>query len=153
MADRIDAISTRWSLLRLAHAGHPDTAKARQMLVLRYASAVRKYVGAIVKKRDEADELSQDVVLRLMRGDFAGADPTRGRFRDFLKIVVRNMIHNHWSKSSRRQTEVLVSDPASADTQREEEWLGAWQRTVLDHALATCRDEDQRTGSSAYTLL
>ncbi len=94
MADRIDAISTRWSLLRIAHGTHPDTSKARQMLVLRYASAVRKYVGAIVRKGEDADELAQDVVLRLMRGDFAGADPTKGRFRDFLKMAVRNMIHN-----------------------------------------------------------
>ncbi|HQR43336.1 MAG TPA: sigma-70 family RNA polymerase sigma factor [Gemmatales bacterium] len=153
MADRIDAISTRWSLLRLAHAGPPDTAKARQMLVLRYASSVRKYVGAIVRNRDEADELAQEVVLRLMRGDFAGADPTRGRFRDFLKIAVRNMVHNHWAKQGRRKTELLASDPVSSDTQREEEWLGAWQKTVLDHALSTCREEDNRTGSSAYTLL
>lgn len=153
MADRIDAISTRWSLLRIAHGSHPDTSKARQMLVLRYASAVRKYVGAIVRKGDDADELAQEVVLRLMRGDFAGADPTKGRFRDFLKMAVRNMIHNHWAKQGRRQTEVLASDPATNDQQREDEWLGAWQKTVLEHALASCREDDQRSGGSVYQLL
>lgn len=153
MADRIDAISTRWSLLRLAHGSHPDTAKARQMLVLRYASAVRKYVGAIVRQGDDADELAQEVVLRLMRGDFAGADPTRGRFRDFLKIAVRNMIHNHWAKQGRRQTEILASDPLSNDHEREAAWLGVWQKSVLDHALASCKEDDNRNGSSSYALL
>lgn len=153
MAERIDAITTRWSLLRLAHGNHPDTSKARQMLVLRYASAVRKYVGAIVRSGDDADELAQDVVLRLMRGDFAGADPTRGRFRDFLKTAVRNMIQNHWAKQGRRQTETLITEPGKNDQQREAEWLGAWQKTVLDHALTSCRDDDDRQGGSTYLLL
>lgn len=151
MADRIDAISTRWSLLRLAHSTHPDTTKARQMLVLRYSSAVRRYVGAIVRQGDDADELAQEVVLRLMRGDFAGADPTRGRFRDFLKMAVRNMIHNHWAKTSRRKTDTLSADPVSEDTERDAAWLGVWQKSVLDHALECCRDTETNSGS--YTLL
>ena len=151
MADRIDAISTRWSLLRLAHGTHPDTTKARQMLVLRYSSAVRRYVGAILRQGDDADELAQEVVLRLMRGDFAGADPTKGRFRDFLKIAVRNMIHNHWAKSNRRQTETLATEPLSTDTERDQAWLGVWQKSVLDHALESCRAEESMSG--AYTLL
>ncbi len=151
MADRIDAISTRWSLLRLAQGTHPDTTKARQMLVLRYSSAVRRYVGAIVRKGDDADELAQEVVLRLMRGDFAGADPTRGRFRDFLKIAVRNMIQNHWAKSSRRKTDTLTADPLTADTERDTAWLGVWQKSVLDHALESCRHDESSSGS--YTLL
>jgi len=151
MADRIDAISTRWSLLRLAHGTHPDTTKARQMLVLRYSSAVRRYVGAIVRQGDDADELAQEVVLRLMRGDFAGADPTRGRFRDFLKIAVRNMIHNHWAKSSRRKTDTLATDPLTGDTERDAAWLGVWQKSVLDHALEGCREDESSSGS--YTLL
>lgn len=153
MADRIDAISTRWSLLRLAHGTHPDTAKARQMLVLRYASAVRKYVGAIVRQGDDADELAQDVVLRLMRGDFAGADASKGRFRDFLKMAVRNMIHNHWAKQGRRHMDALASEPLANDTERDAAWLGVWQKTVLDHALASCKDEDGRAGSSSHALL
>lgn len=151
MADRIDAISTRWSLLRLAHSSHPDTTKARQMLVLRYSSAVRRYVGAIVRVGDDADELAQDVVLRLMRGDFAGAAPTRGRFRDFLKIAVRNMIHNHWAKSKRRQTDALSVDPHSLDSEREADWLTAWQKSVLDQALESCRADEAASGG--YTLL
>lgn len=151
MADRIDAISTRWSILRLAHGTHPDTTKARQMLVLRYSSAIRRYVGAIVRQGEDADELSQEVVLRLMRGDFAGADPTKGRFRDFLKMAVRNMIHNHWTKSARRLTEVLASDPLSFDNEKDQAWLGVWQKSIIDHALESCKDDECRSGS--YTLL
>ncbi len=156
MSDRIEAIETRWSLLRLAHTSGTDTAQARQALVLRYAPAVRRYVGAMVRQQDDADELAQDVVLRLMRGDFAGADPSRGRFRDFLKTAVRNMVQNHWAKESRRQTEALAAEPASpnSESERDQEWLAAWQKTVLDQALNGCRDtEPGKSGSQAYLLL
>jgi RNA polymerase sigma-70 factor (ECF subfamily) len=152
---RLDGIQTRWSLLRLAHSDSADTAKARQMLVLRYAAAVRRYIGAMMRSRDDADELSQEVVVRLMRGDFAGADPGRGRFRDFLKTAVRNMVHNHWLKQSRRQTETMAAEPASTagDDARDQEWLAAWQKTVLDQALNACKDEDDGKSSAPAHLL
>ena len=104
--ERIEAIQTRWSLIRNAHlAGQPESAsEARRLLVLRYAPAIRRYLGGIVRNDEDADELSQDVMLRLMRGDFAGADPTRGRFRDLLKTAIRNMVKSSWQKAGRRKT-------------------------------------------------
>jgi RNA polymerase sigma-70 factor (ECF subfamily) len=152
---RLDDIETRWSLLRLAHSDSADTAQARRVLVLRYSAAVRRYVGAMMRNRDDADEMAQEVVVRLMRGDFAGADPSRGRFRDFLKTAVRNMVHNHWAKQSRRQTEVLAVEPASQADQdaREQVWLGAWQKTVLDHALSACRENEAGKGGTSTSVL
>ena len=75
--ERIEAIQTRWSLIRNAHlAGQPESAsEARRLLVLRYAPAIRRYLGGIVRNDEDDDELSQDVMLRLMRGDFGGAGP------------------------------------------------------------------------------
>ncbi len=85
----IDAIKTRWSLVRLAHLNGQaiDAGQARQRLVMRYAAAIRRYVGAIVRDQNHADEISQEVIVRLIRGDFSGADPQRGRFRDLLKTA------------------------------------------------------------------
>ncbi len=83
---RLEAISTRWTLLRQAHeASTVTSAEARNALVLRYLPAVRRYLGAIVRNDQDADDLTQDVLTRLLSGDFSGADPARGRFRDFLK--------------------------------------------------------------------
>lgn len=160
---RIDTIPTRWSLIR-----HPDAAskpetlvELRRLLVLRYASAVRRYVGAMVLDRDDADELAQDVIMRLMRGDFAGADPSKGRFRDLLKTAIRNMVRNHWDRSNRRRTSDanldLVLDSNAANEQ-DQDWTSAWQRSVLDHTWARLQAEDQQLGesgksNSATTLL
>jgi hypothetical protein len=148
---RIDAIATRWSLVRHPGPGQTpeSTAEARRLLVLRYAAAIRRYVGAIVKDDEQAAELSQDVVVRLMRGDFAGADPSKGRFRDLLKVAIRNMIRNHWEKSARdRRSEAnldLVVDSASAEQDRE--WTLAWQRSVLSHTWARIDEEDRKNAA------
>lgn len=97
-------IETEWTMFRNAHHHSGATgAEARNSLVLRYATAIRSYVRAITGSESEADELSQDVIVRLLNGDFAGADPDRGRFRDLLKVAVKNMTRNHWAKENRRK--------------------------------------------------
>lgn len=130
-----EAIPTRWSLVRIDTTNQQaNGAEQRRLLVLRYASAIRRYVGAIVRATDDADELSQDVIMRLMRGDFAGADPSRGRFRDLLKVAIRNMIRNHWDKSKRRQTaDANLDSIGSEDDSQDRQWTSAWQKSVLDH--------------------
>jgi RNA polymerase sigma-70 factor (ECF subfamily) len=155
--ERIEAIQTRWSLVRNAHLeGRPESiAEMRQILVLRYAPAVKRYVGAIVRDSDDADELAQDVMLRLMRGDFAGADPSKGRFRDLLKTAIRNMIRNHWEKKNRRRATDAGLDEVHDHSEQEQEsdWTAAWQRSVLDHTWARMLAEDGGQPSPAYQLL
>lgn len=156
-ASRLDAIPTQWSVVRFAHLpGAPAGAvAARQALVLRYAKAVRRYVGGMVRDGNDADELAQDVVMRLMRGDFAGADPDRGRFRDLLKTAVRNMIRTHWERAGRRRKTAgrpLNVEPAAADP--DPDWDGEWQRVVLDHAWAALKDhEHAHPAPPTYTVL
>jgi RNA polymerase sigma factor (sigma-70 family) len=126
------------------------------MLVLRYAAAVRRYVGGILSKPEDADELAQDVVVRLLRGDFAGADPERGRFRDLLKTAVRNMIHNHWARQNRRCPVAMDLErlPGPTDDSLDASWLAAWQTTILDHAWSALNDFEQaHPRTHAYTLL
>lgn len=155
--ERIEAIQTRWSLVRNAHLeGRPESiAEIRQILVLRYAPAVKRYVGAIVRDHDDADELAQDVMLRLMRGDFAGADPSKGRFRDLLKTAIRNMIRNHWEKQNRRRATDAGLDELQDHSEQEQEsdWTAAWQRSVLDHTWARMLAEEGGQPSPAYQLL
>lgn len=153
---RIDAIPTQWSLVRDAHAaGTPQSAAAaRQALVLRYARSIRRYVGGIVKQSDDADELAQDVIVRLMKGDFGGADPTRGRFRDLLKTAVRNMVHNHWAKSNRRKTADAELDLVAGTEDRDPAWESEFQLNILEHAWAALKAfETLNPSNPAHTLM
>jgi RNA polymerase sigma factor (sigma-70 family) len=124
--------------------------------VLRYAAAIRRYLAGMLNDPDEADEVAQDAMVRLLKGDFAGADPDRGRFRDLLKTAVRNMVRDHWAKQKRRHhagaaLDVLADD---SDVKLETAWLSAWQANVLDHAWGALKDfERENPGNPAYTLL
>jgi RNA polymerase sigma factor (sigma-70 family) len=155
LASRLEAIPTRWSLVQQAHATGPQSATAaRQALVLRYARSIRRYVGGMVKNAEDADELAQDVVMRLMKGDFGGADPTRGRFRDLLKTATRNMVQNHWAKGNRRKTADADLNLVGKEDEADPRWDAEWQASVLDHAWAALKEAERKTPTSpAYTLL
>ena len=144
LSSRLEGIPTRWSLVQMAHAGgKPESATAaRQALVLRYAPSIRRYLGGILRGSDEdADELAQEVVVRLMRGDFAGADPGRGRFRDLLRTATRNMVRNHWAKAGVRRTAELDPESLGGSEKEDPRWQGEWQRNILDQAYAALSRE------------
>lgn len=154
---RFDAQPTRWSMVKQAHgqslAGGEE---ARKYLVMRYSPAIRRYVRAITRNEDQADEISQDVMVRLLQGDFAGADPTKGRFRDLLKTAIRNMTRNVWAKQKVRKTVDYDVDLNEDDSENEHEavWTDEWQHQVLDLAWAQLEQyQNSNSGSVAYTIL
>ena len=156
--DRLDNIETRWSLVRQAHisGAGASAAQANAVLVMRYASAIRRYVGGILQKHDDTEDIAQDVMVRLLKGDFANADPNRGRFRDLLKAAVRNMIRNHWAKQNRRQSSHVDFDRLADDRENESDaaWTTAWQTNVLDHAWSALKEvERAKPNNPAHTLL
>ena len=155
---RIDAIETQWSVVRRAHQGTMVTGgEAKNALIMRYSPAVRGYIRAMTGSDSEADELSQEVVIRILKGDFAGADPNRGRFRDLLKVAVRNMVRNHWAKENRRRPvdiDQVHSDEVGEEQDVEDPWLDSWRFNVLELAWSALKEfEEQRDGRVAYTVL
>jgi RNA polymerase sigma factor (sigma-70 family) len=154
LSSRLEAISTRWSLLRQARAsGLEISGEARRALVLRYRPAVLSYVKALLRGSQDADDVAQNVMLRLLEGDFAGADPSRGRFRDLLKTAIRNMVRNHWSREKRRKT--VDFDVSEVGTQADNrEWLESWRAGVMDLAWKALQQEQRRRPDSLiYTTL
>ena len=156
-APRIGSIQTRWSLVRRAHGDAEATCiDARRLLVMRYSSAIRSYIRAITQSEEKADDLAQDAVVRLLKGDFAGADPDRGRFRDLLKTAIRNMVRNHWKHEATRSTVAfdLETAPGEVEPENADPWEAGWRRTVLDLALARLQDVERETPKNlAHTLL
>jgi hypothetical protein len=152
---RLDDISSHWSVLdRAADGSEISAKKARGELVLRYAPAIRSYVAALVKQREDAEDLVQDVLVRMMAGDFAGADPARGRFRDLLKVALRHMACNYWAKCKRRQTVPLAFDEPAADGASPDPWLTAWRQRLLGLAWDALGEKERSIpGSVLFTVL
>ncbi len=154
---RFDQIETRWSLVRRAHSGSSSSAsQALGDLVLRYSKAIRGYVRAMTRDDFQADEVAQDILVRMLKGDFAGADPQRGRFRDLLKTALRNMVRNEWGRRQRQTGADLDLDklPDESEPQDEDPWLAAWTANLLELAWSDLEDYDRsHPGSVAHALL
>src|SRR5690242_17562975 len=95
---RLSRIQTQWT--QILSQGEPPGDSVRRLL-LRYYGAAYRYILGLVREAQAAEELAQDFAVRILRGDFQGANPERGRFRDFLKTALRNQVRDHWRKVDR----------------------------------------------------
>jgi RNA polymerase sigma-70 factor (ECF subfamily) len=110
MASRISRIETAWTLVREAHQpAEEGVARAQEALLTRYTGAIYRYLLGVLRDANAADEVFQEFALKFVRGAFRNADPERGRFRDFVKKALWNLIHDHRNKA-RKQPAALGSD-------------------------------------------
>lgn len=155
--ERLAGMRTDWGLVAQAHRGSASAlSTARHALVLRYRGAIRAYLGALLKDEAAADELSQEFVVRLLSGDFAGASHEKGRFRNYLKAAVRNLARSYWEEQHRRPT--LAADPAAlsaaAGDDLDARWNEDWRQTVLRAAWAALKEhEREHPASLCHSLL
>jgi RNA polymerase sigma factor (sigma-70 family) len=156
-ASRLSRIDTPWSILRRAHEGSDDTVqRARQSLLDRYGGAVRRYLGAVLRDQEAADEVFQEFALRLVRGDFRTADPERGRFRSFVKTALHNLIVDFRRKASRHakfsldDAAAVASEPAESP---DDLFLKSWSQELLDRSWTHLREIERAGGAPYYAAL
>src|SRR6516164_9781688 len=138
-AGRLSAIKTVW--IDLFKGGKPDDkadGPARE-LVLRYYGAVFRYLLGIVHDEEVAMDLTQEFASRFLRGDFRNATPERGRFRDFLKVSLRNLAMDHFRQQKQARDRGVQPLPEhglepgddSDQRQRDEAFVASFREEVL----------------------
>jgi len=139
---RLEDISTEWVIVR-------DPAQ----FVLRYAPAIQRYFGALIKNRHDAEEAAQDFLLRVTQHGFVRTRDERGRFRDYLKAAVRNAALNYLrrNRASRSvdSSALQTALPERAQVAADQAWLAEWRQCLLDRA---CRALEQLQGQSSGNL-
>jgi RNA polymerase sigma-70 factor (ECF subfamily) len=156
---RLNEINTRWSLLGLAHQNSVTAAGlARNQLVERYSGAIRRFIGVLMRDEPEADDVAQDLMIRLLKGEFSNATPERGRFRDYLAVSARNLVKAFWARKGRhRAADADVSQLPAADAATfasDEAFLATWRRSVLEKARAALEKyQREHAGSVSFTIL
>jgi hypothetical protein len=123
---------------------------------MRYARAIRNYVGALIKEPHDADEVAQEVLVRLLRGQFAAASPQRGRFRHMLAVAAHNLVRNYWQRRRRQAgIELDVGEfPDRSPPEMEAEATATWRQAMLDLAWKALEEYERATPSSvAWTVL
>ncbi len=157
---RLADLSTQWNLVFDSKSGTPEQVSlALSRLMCRYSGAVQRYLLKALKDPDAAEELNQDFAVRFLRGDFKHGDPSRGRFRDYVKRAVQNLMKDYYRKRRRdsaRSLEPGVSEPSSLDeglVQFDRQFLQSWRIDLLDRAWGALDEMERRTGQPHYTIL
>ncbi|HZU37027.1 MAG TPA: hypothetical protein VFA18_13995 [Gemmataceae bacterium] len=160
MQARLSGISTRWSLVLDAHRDTADQRReAQRVLLLRYCGAVYRYIRGAVRDEDVAEVLTQEFALRFVRGDFHRASQGKGRFRDFLRVALQNLVTDHFRSRRRKPPAQILDDAAQLPAPEPEGWasdaefIQRWRQELLDKTWEALAEEEQRTGTPYHTVL
>jgi DNA-directed RNA polymerase specialized sigma24 family protein len=156
--DRLSLISTLWSLVCRAHRGPAELANsARRQLLERYGGAVRRYVRKVLRDEDAADEIAQEFALQLLHGDLRGADPRRGRFRNFVKGTLFHLVADYrkerrnWPGSLPDDAATLAANQGKMESDRH--FIESWCDELLAHAWAALAGIEATTGQPFHAVL
>lgn len=151
----LNQIVTLWSVVQRAQGDEPEQGReARQRLLERYQGAVRRYLLGALRDAEVADELFQEFAYRFLSGTVAGADPSRGRFRDFVKGVLFRLVADHHRKKAREGGRFVESrSEPSAACSLLAEWEAGFTQSWRDEALARCWELLRQHEQPYYTVL
>jgi RNA polymerase sigma factor (sigma-70 family) len=155
----LSSTPTLWTLVQRAHQEPAAEAQAAQKELLeRYGGAVRRYLLGSLRDPEAAEDLFQDFACRLLKGGLRGADPNRGRFRDFVKGVLFHLIADYHNQQ-RRRPRPLACEPASPAQEAasleeaDRAFLENWRAELLARAWRGLDALEQATGQPSYTVL
>jgi RNA polymerase sigma-70 factor (ECF subfamily) len=155
----LSRIETHWTQVFRAHRGEGSVvAKERAALMERYGGAVRRYLLGSLRDPEAADDLAQEFAVRFLRGDFRNADPGRGRFRDYVKRAVYNLMtdHRRARKARPRSLDGEVPDPATPApslADHDSQFLESWRGELMAKAWAALDQVQSRTGQPFADVL
>jgi RNA polymerase sigma-70 factor (ECF subfamily) len=148
-----------WTMLYQAHRGTADeAAAARQVLMQRYCGAVYRYLLSAVRDPYVAEDLTQEFALRFIQGRFRMADPSQGRFRNYVKTALFHLVDD-WRKRLGRGPKPmrLESDevvPAPDETAAAEQaFRDSWRQELLSRTWKALEGVQQQSGQPYHDVL
>jgi RNA polymerase sigma factor (sigma-70 family) len=157
-----DDLSTSWTLLQKAHDSDTgERVAAQAILVQRYRGVVRRYLAGALRRsaalagrpgdlEDVLDECEQLCWIRLVEGRFAGVNPQQGRFRDYLRVVLGNLVHD-WQRQ--KPAGELPEDVQAPEPVSDQEYREMCRHDLLERALERLRLQDEQSGQCFYQVL
>ena len=158
----ISQITTNWSLIEDAHrvSQHNGvTNQVAQMHVLNtYGRCIFQYLLGATKNKDVADELSQEFAFRFLRGDLQKASPERGRFRDYLKAILRNLVNEHFRQRNKEKRLLEKQDLQQKEgvdhfAKLDEEFLLNWRAEILNRTWKALLRFQESRGNQFHSVL
>jgi RNA polymerase sigma-70 factor (ECF subfamily) len=155
-------VATHWSRVLQAQQTQGDA--ARNDLLVRYHEAVLRYLRAELRDEHAAGQLFSDFAVRVLEADafLKRADPDRGRFRDYLKAVLRRMVIDHYRARGRDQKrrEALLpggdheptADPEPSP-EEDARFTECWRQELINQAWKALEQTERQTGQPYCSAL
>ena len=155
---RLSKITTLWSIVGRAHGDDGDAAReARQLVLEQYGGAVRRYVLGALHNADAADEVFQNFAVQFLKGRLRGADPKRGRFREYLKGVLFRLVADHHRARAKQPMQIADDSPEAVDKSGaindDDGFLKSWCDELMLQAWNAVEQLEQESGTPYYTVL
>ncbi|MBX6314075.1 MAG: sigma-70 family RNA polymerase sigma factor [Isosphaeraceae bacterium] len=145
--DRLTTLETSWTVVRTAHQPGPEGQAAMRDLVGRYHDAIERYLRLKIRDPNLADEVFQEFWTKLLTHKLAGADDTKGRFRDYLRTVLHRLIIDHFRG---RKLQALPPGDLLDPAQPDDEYERVWREAVIRRVWARLETYEASTPKNRY---
>ena len=156
--EHLSRITTQWTVVFQAHKGTGETVQdAQAKLLQRYCGAIYRYLLATLRDGHAADELAQEFALSFVQGGFKGADPGRGRFRDYVKTSLFNLVRRYHRRKNKQPLglDLEVMEPAAPEeaSQADEQFITGWRDELLARTWEALAQAERESGQLFHTFL
>jgi RNA polymerase sigma-70 factor (ECF subfamily) len=148
--ERLTDISTIWTTISSAHTPGPKSQAAMEELVGRYHDAVTRYIHLKVRDKHLADEVLQEFWTKLLTGKLAGADKSKGRFRDYLRTVLHRLIIDHFRT---RKLQPLPPGDLLDVSRPDEDFDRVWREAVINRVWSRLETYQATTPKNRYATV
>ncbi len=126
-------------------------------VVIRYGKAIRSYLLALLECEEDVNEVALRIHAKILKGHLEQWNPADGRFRDYLKVAVRNAARDFQRERRRRVTEIAYDDlsqvqcPHGPATARSDAiWLDVWREALVESVVAKLRTHQEQTPDNVF---
>ncbi len=153
----LSEISTVWSEVFAAHDANPATRReAQAAFVHRYSGPVYRYLRTVLGDAEAADEVFQQFWMGFIEGAFRAVDPSKGRFRDYLKTSLLRMVCRY--RRQRTHLTLTAAEQVAWEAFSTEERLAeaidaAVREDLLSRAWLRLKDWQDHTGWPYFSVL
>lgn len=125
-----------------------------------YQIPVRKFFSCLCRDASEADEQFQEFALKFMSGAFDSFNSEKGRFRDYLKTVLRNQVARDYGRKKKdaiqmtEEMDAVALDPKAQEPLNEAlREFDATEGEQIKHLVDRDMSFDEADGKNAYHSL
>src|SRR5947199_98913 len=148
--ERLTEIPTSMTTISSAHTPAAKRHAAMEELVSRYHDAVTRYIHLKVRDKHLADEVLQEFWTKLLTGKLAGADKSKGRFRDYLRTVLHRLIIDHFRT---RKLQPLPPGDLLDSSRPDEDFDRVWREAVINRVWSRLETYQVQTPKHRYATV